>query len=52
MNAMCSSDSVTVVQDKHVSVVATGTILAHEVGHLFNMMHDTGEPYGLTKLFY
>ena len=51
VDTMCGSLSVTVVQDRHNSVAATGTTLAHEIGHLFNMMHDTGELCGASQNF-
>ena len=41
LNTMCGLASVGVVQDRHTSTSATGSTLAHEVGHLLNMQHDT-----------
>jgi hypothetical protein len=38
---MCGSASVGTVQDKHSSVTSTGSTLAHEVGHLLNLDHDS-----------
>ena len=40
---MCGSSSVGVVTDRHGSEVATGSTLAHEIGHLFDMDHDGGK---------
>ena len=43
LNTMCGSASVGVVQDRHGLSSTTGSTLAHEIGHLLNMEHDTGE---------
>ena len=43
INKMCSQKSVALVKDTHYSVTGTGTVFAHELGHLFDMYHDNGE---------
>ena len=41
IDTMCSVSSVTVVEGWTYLVGPTGSVLAHEIGHLFNMRHDT-----------
>ena len=43
INVMCSPGSVAVVKDSHFTALSTGSILAHEIGHLFDMYHDDSE---------
>ena len=41
-NSMCGSYSVCLVKDFHFSTRASGSIFAHEIGHILNMEHDSG----------
>ena len=43
LNTMCGSASVGVVQEGSRSTASSGSTFAHEVGHLFNLQHDTSE---------
>ena len=43
LNTMCGSASVGVVQDGSRSTRSTGSTFAHELGHLFNLQHDTSK---------
>mmetsp|Transcript_23809 Transcript_23809/g.76523 ORF Transcript_23809/g.76523 Transcript_23809/m.76523 type:complete len:576 (-) Transcript_23809:260-1987(-) len=42
--AMCAAESATIVQISGWSTALTARILAHEMGHLFNMLHVDSEP--------
>ena len=43
VSQMCSAySSVGVIEDIGGAVTSVGAILAHELGHLFSMQHDTG----------
>ena len=43
INTMCGPLSVGIVKDSHISAVSTGSTLAHEIGHLFDVLHDNSE---------
>ena len=41
LNTMCGFPSVAIVSDWHFNnSLSTGSVLAHEIGHLFDMHHD------------
>ena len=50
LNTMCGSASVGVVQDGRRSTSSTGSTFAHEVGHLFNLDHDTSKLKALRNI--
>ena len=45
IGAICGSHGVGLIQDTRRSVHYVGAIMAHEIGHLFNMDHDDGSEY-------
>ena len=42
LGAMCTSFSNAVTQDTGSSVASVGATAAHELGHIFDMVHDDG----------
>ena len=46
---MCGANAVGIVKEGSRSTLSSGTIFAHEVGHMLNMGHDTGS-YVMIKL--
>ena len=43
LNTMCGSASVGVVQDGPRSTSSSASTFAHELGHVFNLEHDTSK---------
>ena len=43
LNTMCGSASVGVVQDGPRSTTSSASTFAHELGHVFNLDHDTSK---------
>lgn len=39
-HTMCQSKSIGVNQDRHRTIAVIGQVVAHELGHIFNMEHD------------
>ena len=43
LDTMCGSASVGIVQDGPRSTTSSASTFAHELGHLFNLEHDTSK---------